>query len=112
MVLNLSKNGIENIAPLKNLIRLRIVDLSENCIPNIDALGNCAELVNLNLEGNLLKGIDQLRALKGCTALRNLHLQTLAGANENPICSLNNYRTNVAGEFPQIKRLDCTIPLT
>jgi Leucine-rich repeat (LRR) protein len=49
MVINLSKNGIEDIAPLKNLIRLRIVDLSENCIPSIDALGSCVELVNLNL---------------------------------------------------------------
>lgn len=112
MVLNLSKNNIDSLAPLKNHARLRIVDLSENCIPNVDALSNCVELVNLNLEGNLIKGIDQLRALKTCTALRNLHLQTLAGNNENPICSLNQYRSNIANEFPQIKRLDCKLCLT
>jgi Leucine-rich repeat (LRR) protein len=95
MVLNLSKNSIENIAPLKNLNKLRILDLSENCIPNIDALSGCVELVNINLEGNMLKGIDQLRSLKTCVLLRNLHLQTLGGNNENPICSLGNYRANV-----------------
>lgn len=96
MVINLSKNNIDSIAPLKNHERLRIVDFSENCIPNVDALSNCVELVNLNLEGNLIKGIDQLRALKTCTGLRNLHLQCLSGNNENPICSLNQYRSNIS----------------
>jgi Leucine-rich repeat (LRR) protein len=41
MVLNLAKNGIENIAPLKTLVRLRIVDLSENCLASVEALNGC-----------------------------------------------------------------------
>ena len=40
-VLMLGKNSIENIAPLKKLKQLRIVDLSENCLNNVDALHNC-----------------------------------------------------------------------
>jgi len=34
----------------------------------------------------MIKGVDQLRALKTCTNLKNMHLQTLTGANQNPIC--------------------------
>jgi Leucine-rich repeat (LRR) protein len=38
MVLNMSKNNIENVGALKKLKKLRIVDLSENCITTIDPL--------------------------------------------------------------------------
>jgi len=95
MVLNLSENSIENIGSLKILNKLRIVDLSLNSIVNVDALANAVELVNLNLEGNLIKGIEQIRALKTCENLKNLHLQTLDGVNQNPICGLSNYRRNI-----------------
>ena len=54
----------------------------------------------------MIKGLDQLRAIKTCQELKNLHLQSLSGDNENPLCQLNNYRNNVFDEFPQIKRLD------
>jgi hypothetical protein len=106
MVLNLSQNSIESIGPLKNLNKLRIVDLSGNSIANVDALANCTELANLNVEGNFIKGLEQLRSLKSCLNLRNLHLQTLGGGSQNPICGLNNYRKNVLEDFPQVKRLD------
>jgi hypothetical protein len=86
MVVNLSKNSIENLGPLKNLNKIRILNMSENCITNVEVLLNNLELVNLHLEGNMIKGVDQLRALKTCTNLKNLHLQTLTGANQNPIC--------------------------
>ena len=95
MVLNLAKNNIENITPLKYLKKLRIVNFSENCLTNIDSLHNCEELVNLKLEGNMIKGIDQLRAIKTCNNLKNLSLQTLTGDSQNPICQLNNYRRNI-----------------
>lgn len=108
MVLNLSKNNIENLAPLRAMGRLRIADLSENCIASVEALGGCVELVNLNLEGNLLKALELLRPLKGCPALRNLHLQTLGGSSENALCSANGYRAGVASELPQLRRLDGT----
>ena len=109
MVLNLSQNTIENITPLKLLNKIRILDLSGNCLLNVDALNNNTELVNLGLEGNMIKGVDQLRALKTCSSLRNLKLQSLSGGNQNPICQLNNYRRNIFEEIPQIKRLDCNL---
>ncbi len=43
----------------------------------------------------MIKGLDQIQALKECPQLKNLHLQTLSGDLQNPICSLNNYRDNV-----------------
>jgi Leucine-rich repeat (LRR) protein len=97
MVLNLSKNSIENIGPLKKMKKLRIVDLSENCLTGVDPLHNCQELVNLKLQGNMIKGLDQLRAVKTCPNLRNLSLQALGGDNDNPICQLNGYRSNIFG---------------
>lgn len=106
MVVNLSKNSIENLGPLKNLNKIRILNMSENCITNVEALGNNLELVNLHLEGNMIKGVDQLRALKTCPNLKNMNLQTLTGANQNPICELQNYRRNVFEELSQLKRLD------
>lgn len=108
MVLNLHKNSIENIAPLKKLKKIRLLDLSENCITNIDSLHEDIELVNLKLQGNMIKGLDQLRAIKTCPNLKNLHLQSLSGDGQNPICQLNNYRTNLFEEFSQVKRLDGT----
>jgi hypothetical protein len=54
----------------------------------------------------MIKTIDQLRALKTCPNLNNLHLQTLSAQNDNPLCQLNNYRANIFDEFPQVKRLD------
>jgi len=35
MVVNLSKNSIENLSPLKNLNKIRILNMSENCITNV-----------------------------------------------------------------------------
>lgn len=56
----------------------------------------------------MIKSVDSLRAIKTCPQLKNLHLQSLSGQNDNPICQLNNYRGNIFDEFPQIKRLDGT----
>ena len=95
MVLNLNKNNVENIVPLKKCKKLRIVNLSDNCLKDIDALHNCEELVNLQLQGNLIKSIDELRAIKTCPELRNIHLQSLAGDGDNPLCQLNSYRNNI-----------------
>ena len=41
MVLNVSKNNIESIAPLKKLKKLRIVNLADNCLKEIDPFHNC-----------------------------------------------------------------------
>ena len=66
MVLNVSKNNIESISPLKKVKKLRIVNLSDNCLKDIDPFHNCSELVNLDIQGNMIKGLDQLRAIKTC----------------------------------------------
>ena len=40
MVLNLSKNNIDALTPLKKCKKLRIVNLSSNCLKDIDPLHN------------------------------------------------------------------------
>ena len=106
MVLNLSRNSIENIKPLKNSKKMKILNLSDNSISNIEALEDSTELVNIHLEGNLIKGLENLKSLKSCTGLKNIHLQTMSGDAMNPICGLNGYRNNVLDYLPQIRRLD------
>ncbi len=54
----------------------------------------------------MIKGLEQLRAIKTCPNLKNLHLQTLSADQQNPICQLKDYRSNLFSEFPQLKRLD------
>lgn len=106
MILNLSHNSIESVAPLKNCKQLKIINFADNSIPNLNSLSGCKDLVNVHAEGNMIKGIDQIQSLKECPSLKNVHLQTLSGDFQNPICSLNDYRDNVLEFLDQIKRLD------
>lgn len=54
----------------------------------------------------MVKGLDALTALKSCNKLKNLHLQTLSGEGQNPICELNGYRNNTLEYLNQLSRLD------
>ena len=56
----------------------------------------------------MIKGLESLRSLRSCNALKNIHLQTMSGEAQNPICGLNGYRKNVLDHLPQTGRLDST----
>lgn len=43
----------------------------------------------------MLKSIESLSPLKTCDNLKNLHLQSLSGQEQNPVCELSGYRANV-----------------
>ena len=49
MILNLSHNSIENLAPLKNSKQLKIINFADNSIPNLNALSGCKDLVNVHV---------------------------------------------------------------
>ncbi len=49
MILNLSHNSIETLAPLKNSKQLKIINFSDNCIPNLNSLTGCKDLVNVHI---------------------------------------------------------------
>ena len=87
--------------------QLKIVDVSDNSIANVDCFQGNEELVNLKLEGNMVKSLESLRSLQSCVKLRNVHLQTLGGDGQNPICQLNSYRDNLLSYLTQVTRLDC-----
>jgi Leucine-rich repeat (LRR) protein len=106
VILNLSGNTIQDLTPLSKLTQLKIVDLSDNSISNVDCFEGFEELVNLKLSGNMIKGLESLKSLQSCIKLKNLHLQTLGGDNQNPICQLNGYRDNLLSYLKQIGRLD------
>ena len=108
MILNLSRNAIENLRPLSKLKKLKIVNLGDNAITNIDCFEQSEDLVNLRLEGNMVKGLNSITSLSSCSNLKNLHFQTLSANQQNPICELNNYRSNVLEFLPLLSRLDGT----
>lgn len=54
----------------------------------------------------MIKSMESLKALQSCIRLKNLHLQTLGGDRQNPICQLNNYRESLLAFLGQINRLD------
>lgn len=54
----------------------------------------------------MIKGQVSIDCLKNCDKLKNLHLQTLSGDMQNPICEMGGYRNKVLDSLAQIKRLD------
>lgn len=73
---------------------------------NVECFRGADELVCLKLEGNMVKGLEGLKALQSCDRLRNLHMETLTGEGQNPICQLEGYRDNLLSFLKQITRLD------
>ena len=69
--LNLGRNSISNISPLKNLTTLKSLSLYENSISNISPLANLTKLTFLNASDN---SISDISALGKLTKLTNLGL--------------------------------------
>ena len=69
--LNLGRNSISNISPLRNLTTLRSLSLYENSITDISALRNLTKLTFLNSSDNSISNISALQKL---TKLTNLGL--------------------------------------
>ena len=69
--LNLGRNSISNISPLRNLTTLQSLSLYENSISNISPLANLTRLTFLNASDNSISNISALRNL---TKLTNLGL--------------------------------------
>lgn len=81
--LNLSRNKISDISPLKRIYELRVVDLSRNSIEDISALAGSKKIFNLNLSHNNISNISILRDFE------QLEVLDLRG---NPIIDLGPIR--------------------
>jgi hypothetical protein len=54
----------------------------------------------------VIKALNNIIKLSTCSKLKNLHLQTLNGELQNPLCELPNYRGSVLECLPLLCRLD------
>lgn len=62
-VLNLSRNNIDNVYPLKDLVKLEALDLAENDLEDADWLGNLVNLKELDLSANDIDDVAFLSRL-------------------------------------------------
>lgn len=69
--LNLSRNNLDNIYCLKDLVKLEALDLAENDLEDADALGGLVNLVELDLSAN---DIDDVAFLDRLPRLRYVDL--------------------------------------
>ena len=67
--LNLAKNEITNVAPLKDIKNLQSLDLSNNKIADVTSLGNVAALQFLELSDNQIASVQPLATLSKLSAL-------------------------------------------
>ena len=85
-VLNLSRNNIDNVFPLKDLIKLEALDLAENDLEDADALGDLTNLKELDLSANDIDDVaflDRLPFLKYVDLTGN-PVRNKAGAVDQP----------------------------
>jgi hypothetical protein len=69
--LNLSRNNLDNVFPLSDLIKLEALDLAENDLEDADALGGLVNLQELDLSAN---EIDDVAFLERLPQLRYVDL--------------------------------------
>jgi len=62
-LLNLSRNNIDNVFPLKDLTKLEALDLAENDLEDADALGSLVNLKELDLSANEIDDVAFLGRL-------------------------------------------------
>ncbi|XP_061578608.1 leucine-rich repeat-containing protein 61 isoform X1 [Cololabis saira] len=104
--LDLSGNGITNLAPLASLRLLAVLSLSANRIANLEPLRSCESLQNLNVAGNIIPSIENLHCLVSLRKLENVRLKDNTHNYTNPVCRNLSYRCAVLEMFPNIKVLD------
>lgn len=83
--LDLAKNQIKNLAPLKGLSRLQYLNLAENQIEDVSPLKEDYALQYLELSGNRVKDIS---ALAGLTNMASLYLSRNALSDIKPVTGL------------------------
>ena len=86
-MLNLYKNKIENIEPIRGLTNLTVLSLDNNKIENIEPIRGLTHLTNLGLNTNK---IDNIEILRGLTNLTYLGLDSNKIDNIEPLRELTN----------------------
>ena len=96
MMLNLKKNNIKDIFPLRECTSLVYLNVANNKITHCEPLKALHKLANLHLEDNLIKNQKSLKGLDNCKGLvfftlNNIY-RTLSGMDPNEICEEKDYR--------------------
>jgi internalin A len=103
--LNISYSTVDNIQPLKGLVKLRELDLNRNYIKDLQPLVKLTNLVSLNLKSNK---IQDLQPLTGLQNLTRLHLDYNQITNTNALCRLPKLM-NLSLKNNPVSRLTCGV---
>ncbi|XP_057684012.1 acidic leucine-rich nuclear phosphoprotein 32 family member E isoform X3 [Corythoichthys intestinalis] len=101
-VLSMINVGLNSLAKLPSLPKLRKLELSENYLSgSFETLSEkCPNLIYLNLSSNKIKELSNVEALQNLKSLQSLDLLNCE------ITSLEDYRDSVFELLPQVTYLD------
>ena len=85
-----NSNNISNLAPLKGLTHLTMLDLSGNAVSDVSPLAGLKHLTRLNLWNNAVSDVSPLAGLK---ELRYLNISSNAASNITPLAALRHLKT-------------------
>ncbi|XP_050527262.1 leucine-rich repeat-containing protein 23-like [Daktulosphaira vitifoliae] len=103
-VLYLSRNKIQNLKGLKDLINLERLHLRSNHITKLDGFNEkMKKLKYLNIRENRIDNIKELKKLK---CLSSLKILVVKSNNFNDNNENTNNRMNILNMLPWLKRLD------
>lgn len=107
--LDFSKNRLSKIGGLDGtkLVNLQALVVSGNDIASFSDLSSIPSLLHLDLRGNRISSISSLKTLGNkLPSLQSLSLQSIEGADSNPVCSTDNYKKEIMEIFPFLLALD------
>ena len=94
---DLSRNEIVSLSPLKNLVACRKLVLNHNKVEDLSALREVVSLRELSLVDNNLSSVEHLKCLAHLDKLEYLDLSS------NPICDISDVEEKVKEALPSVK---------
>jgi len=104
--LELHNCGLIELRALSSCTSLKKLVLVNNKIQSLDGLRFMEKLEELYLQDNFIASPDQLAELARLHRLEALFLRNLDKTMPNPICQLDNYKTEVRAVLPKLVCLD------
>jgi len=98
--LNCWGSNIDDISIVRKMPNLEVLSLSVNSISTLEDLKYCPKLKDIYLRKNCISDIDEVVYLKHLPQLKVLWL------SENPCTLMDNYRSTVINNLPNLVKLD------
>ena len=103
---SVSRNCIQGIEGLENLVKLRKLTLTSNRIQSLENIEQIPSLQHLLIQDNRLTSFEDLKQLQNLPNLQSVYFQNHGGDLPNPVCSDRHYKIKVLDLLPNLRNLD------